>query len=57
MFNCPIRNETCIRKRCYFWVNNNCVVLNMHKQLSEITTRLDRLEKQVEKGVKANESR
>jgi len=57
MFNCPIRKETCIRKRCYFWVDSNCAILGIHKQLVEMTNRLDRLEKQQDKAGKIKESR
>lgn len=47
MYNCPLRDEQCIRKRCFFWVNANCVILNINTQLDEVTERLDRIEKKM----------
>lgn len=49
MFNCPIRNETCVRKLCYFWVNSNCAILQIHNRLNDVVEKLDKLEEKIEK--------
>lgn len=56
MFNCPIRNETCIRKRCYFWVNSNCVILHLHTRLDDVVEKLEKLEEKLENPAQNKEN-